>query len=497
MHHNLDRPWVHISMGNLLRELDGKVLLASVLLKRGFNVSLGSIGKMPETMATLPRGIYIDGRFSAARHRYISHFIQLGFKVTAFDEEATSFPDAEYYGKYLVSAETLGLCKAAFCWGTHHADAVRGVIPASLHHAVQATGHPRFDLLREPGRTFYAADVAAIRKRYGKFVLVNSNAGGWRLEGRVEERWSQLCERYKMERTPAAYRKFLGQYEHGLKRHHDLLNLAMKIAGVFPEHTVVIRPHPSERLEEWRRWLPEGIGNIAVIREGSAVPWMKAAALTLHSSCTTGTEAFLAEAPVVSYLTDSLRGFDAELPNALSIRARSESEALELVRQALDGKLPPSQKERISKEALAETHYAARRGPLASERISEILEKIAYTDTLSPTRLNDLVKDSKRTILLEPSRQIHQLVGDENQTSQNRRETKRLYREVTSRLNNTFAAVPCLAQPLVLTKTAAGTYLLTAATGESPSSRVARFRANLITSLVRRVRTRKPRQMAD
>ena len=50
------------------------------------------------------------------------------------------------------------------------AEAFRGI-------PVEAVGNPRFDLLRPELRSYFADDVADLRHRYGRYILVNSNFG--------------------------------------------------------------------------------------------------------------------------------------------------------------------------------------------------------------------------------------------------------------------------------------------------------------------------------
>ena len=39
------------------------------------------------------------------------------------------------------------------------------------------TGNPRIDLLRREVRGYYDDDVAALRRRFGRYILLNSNFG--------------------------------------------------------------------------------------------------------------------------------------------------------------------------------------------------------------------------------------------------------------------------------------------------------------------------------
>ncbi len=54
--------------------------------------------------------------------------------------------------------------------------------------------------------------------------------------------------------------------------------------------TIIVRPHPSENHEKWCEVLPEH-EKVIVKHEGNVLPWLMAAQVVIHNSCTTGIEA--------------------------------------------------------------------------------------------------------------------------------------------------------------------------------------------------------------
>ena len=53
------------------------------------------------------------------------------------------------------------------------------------------------------------------------------------------------------------------------------------------DHRIVIRPHPSESHDPWRRLAAE-LPNASVVYEGNVAEWLLAAELLIHNNCTTG-----------------------------------------------------------------------------------------------------------------------------------------------------------------------------------------------------------------
>jgi hypothetical protein len=151
-----------------------------------------------------------------------------------------------------------------------------------------------------------------------------------------------------------------------------------KIAEAFPNHTVLIRPHPSESHEIWIQ-AAKGCSNVQVHIEGHVIPWLLAADSIIHNSCTTGLESYLLGRPVFSYQPITSERFDKKLPNTLSQKATSCEELIKLIETSLASAPIAEKSERREKKELIEDFIEALQGPFACERIVSALEK--FDDT--------------------------------------------------------------------------------------------------------------------
>jgi hypothetical protein len=145
------------------------------------------------------------------------------------------------------------------------------------------------------------------------------------------------------------------------------------LSSAFPEHRIVVRPHPSEDHAAWRAAVGD-LGNVQVIHEGSALPWILASEVLIHNSCATGIEAAALNVPVIAYRPLRSPTYDADLPNAVSEEADSLDELLRLVRRlaAKDAPIPASTGE-------LERRFAGLRGPGACARIVTELRQLQVT----------------------------------------------------------------------------------------------------------------------
>ena len=97
-----------------------------------------------------------------------------------------------------------------------------------------------------------------------------------------------------------------------------------------PERAIVIRPHPADNIETWKDNLKE-YSNVFIEYEYSATPWIVASACMIHSSCATGTEGFLMNKPVFSYLPYQDHEFVNYISNILSDVCNTEQQLLDKV----------------------------------------------------------------------------------------------------------------------------------------------------------------------
>ncbi len=128
--------------------------------------------------------------------------------------------------------------------------------------------------------------------RVADFILVNTNQGFTNSEKGSQE--EILREQVRLGKIDPAntehmdYVRSICEMENANKA--AILEIISGLRKAYPDRTVVIRPHPSERIATWSDPF-KGDPKIRVLREGSAVPWILASSLLIHTNCTTGTEA--------------------------------------------------------------------------------------------------------------------------------------------------------------------------------------------------------------
>jgi hypothetical protein len=172
----------------------------------------------------------------------------------------------------------------------------------------------------------------------------------------------------------------------GMERHvrgvfQGFAELMPALSRAFPDHAVVLRPHPSEDHDEWRR-ITAGLDNVQVLHDGNVVPWLMACDVLLHNGCTTAVEGTLLGTPAVAYRPVQADCYDYHLPNNLSLQTFTEDATLDAVADIVNARRAAIEAgERLR---VLSRHVTFGSDTLAAERIVEVLAADGYLEQSPP-----------------------------------------------------------------------------------------------------------------
>ncbi len=374
-----------IPVESQVRELDAKLLLACAAAERGFRVVIGSRAFVHYEITAMPRGVYLAKSMRSLSDRMFEILRQLGHEIVAWDEEAlVRFPREDYYRRRL-SPKALGLVSHLLAWGEDDAEIFRK-FPEYPGTPIHITGNPRIDLMRPDLRAYFDVEVAEIRRRFGEFVMINTNFG-------YVNAFASSLNLMQDSKTPGAApvegKNTLGMtsdFARGLAAHKQALfqhfrKLVPALARALPDHTIVLRPHPAEGHETWKE-AASGCRNVHVVNEKSVIPWLVATTALIHNGCTTAVEAAVLGKPAVAYRPVRNATFDLELPNSLSQEASNLEELVSRVRALAGGELGAPNS--AARRAILERHIASLDGPLAADRMVSAICEAGYRDRRPP-----------------------------------------------------------------------------------------------------------------
>jgi hypothetical protein len=181
------------------------------------------------------------------------------------------------------------------------------------------------------------------------------------------------------------------QFAEGLRDHKqailgDFKRLIPLLEQTFPALNIVVRPHPSENHKIYHD-IAATCERVKVASEGNVIPWLLASKTMVHNGCTTGLEAYVLGIPAISYLATFNEYYDYEfqgLPTKLSYQCFNFGELKDTLTRVLAGELGGAGGE--ERKMLIDYYLTSRDGPLACERIVDVLENGGYTKTQPAAR---------------------------------------------------------------------------------------------------------------
>jgi surface carbohydrate biosynthesis protein len=372
-------PTLIIPVETQVREMDAKLLLACCAAERGYPVVIGSRAYVHFAIADVSRGIYIAKSMRGMSGLMFRLIRGLGHDIIAWEEEALVHPQAEVFYTLRLSAGTIPFVSHLFAWGEENRQLLAGYPHRPAGLPIHLTGNPRGDMLRTELREFFDQDVRALKQEHGEFLLINTNfsdvnpyipAIGLFLPQKAAGDAPRLGQAGKGMPLPFA----TGLRAHKQALLEDFLQMIPALERAMPDMNLVVRPHPSEDHGVYHE-LARRCSRVKVIHRGNVLPWLLASRALVHNGCTTAVEAYAMGVPAVAYLKTFDAKFDLDFqgfPNQLSAQCFGFDELATALRAIMRGDGPALATP--ERDALLDFHVAARTGPLAAERILDVLD---------------------------------------------------------------------------------------------------------------------------
>jgi len=280
------------------RELDAKILLASVAIERGIKVVIGKKNDLNNFIRFMPRGAYYGiGVFQNFKNFY-SKLKKRKFSIFVCEEEGLITYKQDMYIDMRFSLETLKFVDRVYTWGQHNKNIISRKFPSSKSK-FKVTGNPRFDILNNDLDDFYNEEILYIRNKYQKFFLVCTSFSSVNHFNLNINYINTLIEK-KTIRNENSKKKFTEYQYLKYKTFNSYIELIEQIAKENQDISIVIRPHPSENLKVYKD-LAINNENIFVETQFNVHPWIKESIGICHHYCTTSLEALSMDIPRFSF----------------------------------------------------------------------------------------------------------------------------------------------------------------------------------------------------
>lgn len=330
-----DSRLLYVPVETRAREWDAKLLFSLAAAAANFQVVVGPKWLLNANTDLLPRGLFGCKTLNRIDASAMKAAAAAGHTIYAWDDEGPGQILPEVYLKNIDPA-AIDYADRIFAWGEHQAKMLSRRFPHTASK-IEVGGNPRWDILRPEHRGFFAAEAEALRAAHGRFILVNTNFGtfnSWWSEG-LEAITMVAAETGAFERTNEDDRRMLADvhdFEKGVFLSYDSMLAA--VSAAFPDRTIVLRPHPTEKAEAWEK-ITASLPNVKTLREGAVIPWIMAAEAVVQNSCTTGIEALTLGVPVVSYCKHQTPLVEWHLASHVTPRASDEAALVNHLKQFL------------------------------------------------------------------------------------------------------------------------------------------------------------------
>jgi len=364
-------PFLYLPIEVSARELDAKLLITCFAVAFGFEVVIGNKWLMQRNIGHMPAGVMLFKTMTTRDAKAMRLAKSHGYATAAIDEEVPGVVARRSKLRWTCE-EAVRTCDVIFAQGDDLREALVRRFPDYQDKYV-VVGNPRWDLLRPEFVGTYEEDVARIRRDFGRFILVNTNLGFVNSGKGSAEKVIRTLERGgKIDRRrpeDAAYIEDFCRLEQG---NFDAIKaLLPRLSDEFPDHRIVVRPHPGENMDAWKSALAS-VPRTELVRIGAAVPWILASEVLVHTTCTTGVEAFALGKPAVSYRPIYVPVIDNYLSPQINFVADKIDDLIGRVRSILAA---PQHRFSYPEEFHAnfQQSFANATGPFAAERVARHL----------------------------------------------------------------------------------------------------------------------------
>ena len=312
------------------RELASRLLIANFALEQGFEVILAPQWAVWENLQDLQPGIVLFKGNNGAQSLIMRRAKAAGHLVASLEEEAFGVSDRREIVR-LYEPGIGAFCDLFLTQGLFHARCLAERFP-EIASRIRTTGNPRSDLLSATLSAPLRQAARRLRETQGKFVLFNTNFGSINPRHGDAITYFETCARLGIIDPDNAedMDDLLTWCDWERTNLSALMELVGRLVSRGFPWRVVVRPHPSENIDIWQRNLA-GVDGVEVIREGDHHAWTLAAQLLLHTSSTTGLEAFLLGVPAIALCAGDNRWhqlYTANLVNQVDTSAAAAADTL-------------------------------------------------------------------------------------------------------------------------------------------------------------------------
>lgn len=295
------------------RDLEWRLHIAQKLSTKGISSVIGNMREINHILEKSQNCIYfgrLPGNTGRTDFDYRTLEIMKKNKTYLFflHDEGAFYLVGEYESAvrrvYPLSVFENDVCKKVFFWGEKQ----RAVFSNCAENSKYiVSGAPRFDLGKPKYEYLDQSTIEELKDKYGDFILISGRFSAVNMvpddPGFLSKRMYEIhVEGGSLEHVTReeVLTKIFKDWEKTSIEFSRFVAMGAKLAMDFPDLNFVFRPHPSERTSTYKEAFSH-FNNVFVDKSFDVRPFIRASKALIHSECTTGLEAEMAQKANINY----------------------------------------------------------------------------------------------------------------------------------------------------------------------------------------------------
>ena len=359
-----------------LRENDANLLLGMQAAKIGFNVVIGTRQMLYQLIKKkfIREGIYHTKSitYSESTSKFLKQIKKNKFLISIQDQEHGLLDDNySNFEKSRIKKKDFQLTDVWFCWGRKDYNYLINSNRYSLNEKkkIICKGSPRIELSKTKFKNLWKIG----KKKKNITLITNFCMYNGHLSSDI------LIAKYKKINFYKKNKKQLHSDLDRLKYEKILINdfskLVVFLKDNFSKYNIVIRPHPAESLDYWKKKF-SNFKNVEIKNYEAINKSIFDSFCIINNSCTSSLEAAYSEVPVINYVPNyykSKYGFSA---NKVGIKAKNFYEILKNINKLKNKKFKKIQTLKSKKFVEKNFFYTDNKSYSESREISVYLKKL-------------------------------------------------------------------------------------------------------------------------
>jgi len=332
------------------RELLPKFFLGLNALKKGFNVIIGDKIAISHATKFFGTGIYFYKSMNFNDTGHIKRIKNKNNIYVVHDEESGATHASKNIFKQFLnirsSNENIQLIDRFYTWGKFdHSQWIKRF--KKRKNKFILTGSPRIDLCNKRiYNKFLRNEINDTKKKFNNYILFISS-------GISSDK--ELNNIFKQDKFFFNFKNLKEKKE----RKNQLLNLRMyfknsvkmiqNLSYKFKDVNLVVRPHPSENINDWKKIFKKFKKNVFLDTSDSDItPIIIGSKCVIHNSSFAGIQSTLLKKPLIVYKPKKISTSKRSFPNKLGDIAKSENDVFILLNKILKTKKYKIKKNKIN-----------------------------------------------------------------------------------------------------------------------------------------------------